>query len=87
MESACCATGAVAHGQHIKTGAAARSYSTWRATAPAAGGSDMVLLFNIPALDSVVIHDEINATRPAQTVSGVDLVKSLLLPSYTPVST
>jgi hypothetical protein len=37
--------------------------------------SDRVLL-NLPARDSVVIQDKINAARPAQIVAGVDLVIS-----------
>ena len=32
------------------------------------------ILFNFPALDSVVLHNEIHAARPAQIFAGVDLV-------------
>ena len=32
------------------------------------------ILFNFPARDSVVLHNEIHAARPAQIFAGVDLV-------------
>ncbi len=60
----------------MKAGAANRpflTHSCGRATAPAAAESDIILLFNVPVLDSVVYHYKIHAARPAQIVSGVDL--------------
>ena len=41
---------------------------------PTAAESDTILLFNVPARDSVVFHDEIEAAHPAQILVYVDLI-------------
>jgi len=50
------------------------THACWRAAAPTAAESNTNLLFNVPARDSVVFHDEIHAARPAQILLRVDLV-------------
>ena len=58
------------------------THACWRAAAPAAAESNTILLFNVPARDSVVFHDEIKAARPAQIVVRVDLVV-VVAPAFT----